>query len=172
MSWRWAFSVLRVPDSSSPMRRPYPSAPAHRMAASFRLGCSGSIVTGFPHREGRKSATEGGQGRDTVGEDRTNRSHHDSLLAGTVLRLSREITNQSGKTTLYFQRWTVNHGTPISRAVHAESHNLAIFSITETESMEKLRPNVFWLKGRKSRHQLQINRENKYKMVPIPAANM
>jgi hypothetical protein len=33
-------------------------------------------------------------------------------------------------------------------------------SITETESMEKFRPSVFRLKGRKSRHQLQINREN------------
>jgi hypothetical protein len=33
-------------------------------------------------------------------------------------------------------------------------------SITETESMEKFRSNVFWLIGRKSRHQLQINREN------------
>jgi hypothetical protein len=32
-------------------------------------------------------------------------------------------------------------------------------SITEIESMEKFRPNVFWRKGRKSRHQLQINRE-------------
>jgi hypothetical protein len=32
--------------------------------------------------------------------------------------------------------------------------------ITETESMEKLRPNALWLKGRKSSHQLQINWEN------------
>jgi hypothetical protein len=109
------------------------------MDASFRLRCSGSIVTGFPHREGRKSETAGGQGRDTVGEDRINRSHHDSPVARVALRLSREITNQGGKTILYFQRWTVKHGIPISRAVHAESHNLAIFSITEAESMEKWR---------------------------------
>jgi hypothetical protein len=33
-------------------------------------------------------------------------------------------------------------------------------SITETESMEKLRPDVFWMNGRKARHQFQINREN------------
>ena len=33
-------------------------------------------------------------------------------------------------------------------------------SITETESMEKLRPNVFWMGGRKSLHQFQINRKN------------
>jgi hypothetical protein len=38
--------------------------------------------------------------------------------------------------------------------------------------MEKLRPSVFWLKGSKSRHQFRINRENKIKMVPIPAAIM
>jgi hypothetical protein len=29
-----------------------------------------------------------------------------------------------------------------------------------TESMEKFRHNTIWLKGRKSRHQLQINRKN------------
>jgi len=34
------------------------------------------------------------------------------------------------------------------------------FPITEIESMEKFRPNIFWLKGRESRHQLQINRKN------------
>jgi len=33
-------------------------------------------------------------------------------------------------------------------------------SITETESMEKFRPNVFRMNGRKSRHQFQINWEN------------
>src|SRR5512141_124266 len=38
--------------------------------------------------------------------------------------------------------------------------------------MEKFRPNTIWLKGRKSHHQLQINRENEIKMVPIPAAIM
>jgi hypothetical protein len=38
--------------------------------------------------------------------------------------------------------------------------------------MEKLRPNVIRMNGRKSRHQLQINRENYIKMVPIPAAIM
>ena len=32
--------------------------------------------------------------------------------------------------------------------------------ITETESMEKSRLDVFFLKGRESRHQLQIHREN------------
>jgi hypothetical protein len=37
---------------------------------------------------------------------------------------------------------------------------VALSSITETESMEKLRPDIFRLKGRKSRHQFQINREN------------
>jgi hypothetical protein len=30
----------------------------------------------------------------------------------------------------------------------------------DLESMEKSHPNVLWLKGRESRHQLQINREN------------
>jgi len=33
-------------------------------------------------------------------------------------------------------------------------------SITETESMVKLHPNVFRISGRKSSHQLRINREN------------
>jgi hypothetical protein len=33
-------------------------------------------------------------------------------------------------------------------------------SITETVSMEKFRPYLFWMKGRESRHQFQINREN------------
>jgi hypothetical protein len=33
-------------------------------------------------------------------------------------------------------------------------------SITETESMEKFRPNVFRMTGGKPRHQFQINREN------------
>jgi hypothetical protein len=37
---------------------------------------------------------------------------------------------------------------------------IAISPITEPESMEKFRPNVFWLKGRKSRHQFQINRKD------------
>jgi hypothetical protein len=46
---------------------------------------------------------------------------------------------------------------PLAEGVSPEVVHSAI---TETESMEKLRPNVFWLKGRKSRHQLQINREN------------
>jgi len=35
-----------------------------------------------------------------------------------------------------------------------------IFGMRETESIEKFRPNVFRLMGRKSRHQFQINREN------------
>jgi hypothetical protein len=39
-------------------------------------------------------------------------------------------------------------------------------SITETESMEKFRPTVFRRNGRKSRHQLQIDRENQIRMVP------
>jgi hypothetical protein len=30
----------------------------------------------------------------------------------------------------------------------------------DLDSMEKSHPNVLWLKGRESRHQLQINREN------------
>jgi hypothetical protein len=33
-------------------------------------------------------------------------------------------------------------------------------SITETESMEESHPSIFRLKGRKSRHQFQINRED------------
>jgi hypothetical protein len=33
-------------------------------------------------------------------------------------------------------------------------------SITETESMEKFRPGIFWLEGWESGHQLQIIREN------------
>ena len=33
-------------------------------------------------------------------------------------------------------------------------------TITETESMEKFRPNIFRINGRKSRHQFYINREN------------
>jgi len=37
---------------------------------------------------------------------------------------------------------------------------LAISPITETESMGKFSPNALWLKGRESRHQLQINGEN------------
>jgi hypothetical protein len=45
-------------------------------------------------------------------------------------------------------------------------------SITETESMEKLRPYLFWMSEREPRHQLQINRKNKIKMVQIPAAIM
>jgi hypothetical protein len=32
--------------------------------------------------------------------------------------------------------------------------------ITKTESMEKFRPNIVWMKGRESGHQLQIIREN------------
>jgi hypothetical protein len=35
-------------------------------------------------------------------------------------------------------------------------HKSAISPITETESMEKLRPNILGMKGRESRHQLQI----------------
>lgn len=34
-----------------------------------------------------------------------------------------------------------------------------IYGTKETESMEKIRPYLFWLKGRKSRHQFQINGE-------------
>jgi hypothetical protein len=33
-------------------------------------------------------------------------------------------------------------------------------SITETESMEESCPDLFWINGRKARHQFQINREN------------
>ena len=36
--------------------------------------------------------------------------------------------------------------------------------------MKRFRPRPFWLKGRESRHHLQINRENYIKMVPIPPA--
>jgi hypothetical protein len=32
-------------------------------------------------------------------------------------------------------------------------------SITESESMEKFRPKISWMKGRKSRHQFCINRK-------------
>jgi hypothetical protein len=39
-------------------------------------------------------------------------------------------------------------------------------SITEIESMEKLRPNILGLIGWESRHQLQINRKDKIQMVP------
>jgi hypothetical protein len=39
-------------------------------------------------------------------------------------------------------------------------NKLAISSITETESMEKFRSEIFWVNGRESRHQFQINREN------------
>jgi len=35
-----------------------------------------------------------------------------------------------------------------------------IFGMRETESNEKIRPNIFGMKRRESRHQLQINREN------------
>jgi len=42
-------------------------------------------------------------------------------------------------------------GIPPFKVVHS--------SITETESMEKLRPNIFWMDGRKSRHQFHINRK-------------
>ena len=43
--------------------------------------------------------------------------HHASLPAGTVLRLSREITDQGSKTILYLQSESVNHGlsTPVPR---------------------------------------------------------
>jgi hypothetical protein len=51
---------------------------------------------------------------------------------------------------------------PVKRFNHARDFPLeAVHSpITETESMDKLHPNVLWLIGRESRHQLQINREN------------
>ena len=45
-------------------------------------------------------------------------------------------------------------------------------SITETESMEKFRSSVFWLKGRKSRHQFQINRENYIRIMTRTEASL
>jgi predicted double-glycine peptidase len=48
----------------------------------------------------------------------------------------------------------------MARIVNTENYKSGISSITETESMENPRPYLFWLKGRKSRHQFQINREN------------
>jgi len=36
--------------------------------------------------------------------------------------------------------------------------------------MKKFRTTVFGMNGRKSHHQLQINRKEQIKMVPIPAA--
>jgi hypothetical protein len=53
-----------------------------------------------------------------------------------------------------FFRWELVKYGLASRAVHAKSHKSAISPITETDSMEKFRPYLFWLKGRKSRHQL------------------
>jgi hypothetical protein len=38
--------------------------------------------------------------------------------------------------------------------------------------MEKFPPNIFWMKGGKSRHQFQINRKDYISMVPIPVATM
>jgi hypothetical protein len=46
---------------------------------------------------------------------------------------------------LFFQSKLVKYGLA-SRAVHAENYKLAISSITETESMEKLYPYVFRVK--------------------------
>ena len=59
----------------------------------------------------------------------------------------------------------------VSEGLQGRSCRKAVHSsITETESKEKFRPNILWLNGWKSRHQFQRNRENQFKMVPIPDA--
>jgi hypothetical protein len=73
------------------------------------------------------------------------------LRLGNYLSLL-DLAGQVHPTDLSSETSPTAQGFPPPKVVHS--------SITETESMEKFRPYLFWMKGRESRHQFQINREN------------